>query len=172
VLFSIVSTPPNCLWQQFLEETFPGTKQVAVSKEKDEGKAPKKQSLNVGNTLIKFVLDQSLGAAFNTYIFIVFMKGVNGGDLSQILDACKQVCPKFSHFVESISCEAAIFQWEGQMSLTKVQDAFPLWIAGLKVWPLVSLLNFTIMPVESRVLFASAVGVLWGIYLSLLAAKV
>ena len=43
-------------------------------------------------------------------------------------------------------------------------------LAGLKLWPLVSLLNFTIVPVEKRILVGSLVGVGWGIYLSLVAA--
>lgn len=42
--------------------------------------------------------------------------------------------------------------------------------AGLKLWPLVSLLNFTVVPVERRILVGSLVGVGWGIYLSLIAA--
>ena len=40
-------------------------------------------------------------------------------------------------------------------------------IAGYKLWPLVSLLNFTLIPVERRIVVASAVGLGWGVYLAL-----
>ena len=50
------------------------------------------------------------------------------------------------------------------------QDTLPLLTAGAKFWPLISALNFSIIPVEKRIVFGSAVGVLWGIYLSLAAA--
>lgn len=39
--------------------------------------------------------------------------------------------------------------------------------AGYKLWPLVSLLNFTVVPVERRVVVASVVGLGWGVYLAL-----
>jgi len=45
-------------------------------------------------------------------------------------------------------------------------------ISGWKLWPLVSLLNFTLVPVEKRVLVGNIVGLLWGVYLSLFAADV
>jgi protein Mpv17 len=39
--------------------------------------------------------------------------------------------------------------------------------AGYKIWPLVTLLNLTIVPLESRILVGNLVGVLWGIYFNL-----
>ena len=42
-------------------------------------------------------------------------------------------------------------------------------LAGYKLWPLVSLLQFTVIPVQQRVVVGSLVGVGWGIFLSLLA---
>jgi protein Mpv17 len=49
-------------------------------------------------------------------------------------------------------------------------DFGPLMIARLKFRPIVSLLMYTVIPVERRVVFGSACGVVWGIYLSLYAA--
>ncbi|KAI9682505.1 MAG: hypothetical protein M1829_000297 [Trizodia sp. TS-e1964] len=42
--------------------------------------------------------------------------------------------------------------------------------AGLRLWPLVSLVLFTLVPVKNRLLVGNLVGVGWGIYLSLVAA--
>jgi hypothetical protein len=41
-------------------------------------------------------------------------------------------------------------------------------IAGFKLWPFVSVLNFTFVPVDQRLLVASLFGVVWAVYLSLM----
>ncbi|KAK5663166.1 hypothetical protein OQA88_6583 [Cercophora sp. LCS_1] len=89
-LFAIVSTPPNFLWQEFLESTFPAyhlapstAAVLSASKgnekelddEAREGKLVERK-LNKGNTVAKTVLDQSLGAVVNTLMFGCFMHGV------------------------------------------------------------------------------------------------
>ena len=38
-----------------------------------------------------------------------------------------------------------------------------------QVWTVVSILNFTLVPVEHRLTVSATVGLFWGIYLSLLA---
>jgi protein Mpv17 len=37
------------------------------------------------------------------------------------------------------------------------------------LWPLVSLISLTLVPVERRMVFGSIIGVGWGIFLSLMA---
>lgn len=44
-------------------------------------------------------------------------------------------------------------------------------IAGYKLWPLVSLLKFTFVPVEQRTVVGSLVGLGWGVFLALRAAR-
>ncbi|KAL4872105.1 hypothetical protein BDV12DRAFT_193897 [Aspergillus spectabilis] len=51
-----------------------------------------------------------------------------------------------------------------------VNDFWPMLLAGLKFWPVVSILNFTVVPAEKRLLVGNFFGVIWGIYLSLMAA--
>jgi hypothetical protein len=43
-------------------------------------------------------------------------------------------------------------------------------LAGLKFWPLVSILNFTVVPASQRLLVGNLFGVVWGVYVSLMAA--
>lgn len=50
------------------------------------------------------------------------------------------------------------------------QDFKPIMIARLKYRPVVSTLMYTVVPVDRRVVFGSACGVIWGVYLSLYAA--
>jgi protein Mpv17 len=54
---------------------------------------------------------------------------------------------------------------------SSVQGFWPLAISGLKLWPLVSLLNLTIVPVNRRVVVGSLVGLFWGIYVSLIISE-
>ncbi|KAL4884017.1 hypothetical protein BJY04DRAFT_20714 [Aspergillus karnatakaensis] len=51
-----------------------------------------------------------------------------------------------------------------------VNDFWPMLLAGLKLWPFVSVLNFTVVPADKRLLVGNFFGVIWGIYLSLMAA--
>ena len=44
-------------------------------------------------------------------------------------------------------------------------------LAGYKLWPLVSILNFTVIPVEKRTLVGSLVGLGWGIFLAIKASR-
>jgi protein Mpv17 len=151
-LFTALNTPPNFLWQQFLEETFPGfdvkpvivesEKPLSEKGEKEQGGTTKEivpeKRLNKRNTAIKFLLDQSVGALFNTVVFIAGMAAMRGATTSQVIDKVSK-------------------------------EAWPLMSAGYKLWPAVSLLNFTIVPFQYRMLFGGLVGMGWGIFLSLLA---
>ncbi|KAJ0424288.1 hypothetical protein BJY00DRAFT_259327 [Aspergillus carlsbadensis] len=49
-------------------------------------------------------------------------------------------------------------------------DFMPIMLARLKFRPIVSTLLYTVVPLERRVVFGSACGVIWGVYLSLYAA--
>jgi len=127
VLFTFLSCPPNFLWQQYLEELFPGYTADVNGHEK----------LHKTNTAKKFALDQTLGATVNTLLFIAVIGAFKGKDGKAIVRDCQR---KF----------------------------WPLVSSGLKLWPMVSLLNFTVVPVNRRVVVGSLVGLFWGIYLSLM----
>ncbi|KAF2453425.1 putative integral membrane protein, Mpv17/PMP22 family [Lineolata rhizophorae] len=157
VAYAVVNTPPNVLWQEWLEAQFPGSASGgapptapaenpdarggggAAEQEKDKaGPAPAPARLNVRNTAAKFALDQTVGAVVNTVMFIVVMAALAGKG------------------------------WEGITRSVK-EDFVPIFVAGLKLWPLVSIISFCLVPVHQRVVFGSAVGVVWGVYLSLIA---
>lgn len=52
------------------------------------------------------------------------------------------------------------------------QKSIPIIVAGYKIWPLASIVSFSFVPVEKRVVFLSFIGFLWGIYMSLQAARI
>jgi protein Mpv17 len=96
-VYTIVNIPINVFWQEWLEATFPGSKPAPVpTAAADEKKASKpvksdKQVRDVKNTLIKFAMDQSVGAAFNIPIFLATIGAVKGQGWEQILDTVRRV---------------------------------------------------------------------------------
>jgi len=136
-LYTFINTPPNCLWQAYLEDTFP-TSPAPPTKPKSEKPPPAQpQTISYANVLTKLVLDQTISAALNTVLFLAFMGYVNAGQDG----AMEEVRNKF----------------------------WPLIMDGYKLWPAFALVSFVWIPVQTRVLAGSVVGVAWGIYLSLLA---
>lgn len=114
ILLSLLNTPINFLWQEWLEQRFPGStapparaesgpplaatgERGAHAREKRDdagvrqGKSGKRQAANVRNVLIKFLLDQTVGAAYNTVSFIAGMGVLRGFGGAQIAEAVKKV---------------------------------------------------------------------------------
>lgn len=92
VTFSLLSTPPNFLWQQYLERKFPGyyTRKIEID---DDGKGAKvEKKLNVRNTLAKFVLDQTVAALVNVVMFLAGVRLLNGESMSVSWHVVKEVC--------------------------------------------------------------------------------
>lgn len=105
------------------------------------GNAPKTDTtpnkrLNVRNTAIKFALDQTIGAVFNTVLFIAGMGLLKGQSFALVTEAVQR-------------------------------DTLTLILAGQKLWPAVSIISFTLVPLQYRTAFGGIVGIFWGIYLSL-----
>lgn len=146
-IFSIVSNPPNIPWQGLLEDLFPTNVPSTAHDPDVKTVKPAKTEKSKKNILIKFLLDQTIGAVVNTLMFLVFMGYVNApqqGTLST----------QSSWDVVRKDCE---------------QKLWPMIVDGYKFWPAISLISFVWVPVDKRVVFGCSVGVVWGIYLSLMA---
>ncbi|CAJ2509768.1 Uu.00g056680.m01.CDS01 [Anthostomella pinea] len=171
VTCTFVSAPPNYLWQQLLERSFPAyeprnnkapskhdsrdlEKQMTTDPRGNGGEGSgsaspgagagdhQKPKLNIRNTLSKWFIDCiTLGAIFNTVAFFVLMGIMKRQPLAQI-----------AHNVRT--------------------ETIPLIVAGYKIWPFASIISFSCVPVERRIVFLNFVGLLWGIYMSLVAARV
>jgi hypothetical protein len=56
--------------------------------------------------------------------------------------------------------------------MISTKETIPIIIAGYKIWPIASIISFSFIPVHRRIVFLSFIGLLWGIYMSLVAARV
>ena len=73
---------------------FPGNKPAPATetKEKKTGKpASEKKTLDVRNTVIKFIIDQTIGAVINIPLFLATIGAAKGQSLDQILTAIQEV---------------------------------------------------------------------------------
>ncbi|CBX93181.1 similar to integral membrane protein [Plenodomus lingam JN3] len=153
-LFSVLSNPPNIIWQGFLEDQFPtNVRTPAQPSSAQKGKKPdaNQTTLSKRNVLIKFLLDQTIGALVNTLMFIAYMSYINHSQTSA------QGQLDMGGPWDAVKTDCGVKTW-------------PMMKDGYKFWPLISLVSFLWVPVERRVVFGCSVGVIWGIYLSLAAA--
>ncbi|KAL8669988.1 MAG: hypothetical protein Q9168_005450 [Polycauliona sp. 1 TL-2023] len=182
VLFSILSTPKNYLWQQYLERKLPGyrvEKREAIGEVKGAqsagGGVTVKRKLNVTNTLTKVGIDQTFGAVTNVALHLLVVSAMQGLPLAECLDVVKTVSLLFDQ-LDLVLSQLALERTMGRIRSTDwltgfLQQTWPLMTAGFKVWPLVSLLNFTLVPVEQRTVVGSMVGLGWGVFLALRSAR-
>lgn len=146
---TLIITPPNYMWQQFLERCFPShprpstpTTTFELKTAEEAAPPPTARPLSLFNTATKWFIDCiTMGALANTVAFLVLMGLLKG--------------------------QPALRIWDNVRS-----ETIPIIIAGYKIWPLASVISFSFVPVHRRVVFLSFVGLLWGIYMSLIAARV
>lgn len=98
IIYSILSTPLNFKWQQYLEKWLPGYK---VEKHESGGEVKGgaaagggvtvKRRLNVTNTVSKVIIDQTLGAVVNVAFYLGAVRVLQGVPLRDCLQVVKDV---------------------------------------------------------------------------------
>lgn len=98
VVFSAFATPPNFLWQQYLERELPG---YDIEKPESKGESKSaipagggvnvKKRLNVKNTLLKVVIDQTAGAVINVALYLGGVRALQGVPLAECFRAIREV---------------------------------------------------------------------------------
>lgn len=91
ILYSVLATPPNFLWQQLIESYFPGYTIEKVEVD-DGGKGVEvAKKLNTGNTCTKVLLDQTVAAIINVAAYIGVTRLLRGVAPGMCWDAVKEV---------------------------------------------------------------------------------
>ena len=165
VTLALITAPPNYHWQQLLERSFPAHERrpslpvdtgADVDAEKQElglggfdGEekreaegAAQKPKLNLRNTMTKWFIDCITLGAIFNTVGFFVIMGLL----------------KRQSFA--------------QIGLNIRTETIPVIVAGYKIWPFASIISFSCVPVEKRIVFLNFVGLIWGIYMSLVAARV
>jgi hypothetical protein len=86
---AFVTSPLGYLWLGSLEACFPGRPLETGKSEELKGSKP---PLSVTNTVAKIVIDQTIGGAWNTVLFILTMGMLKGLDYDSIIEQIHTVC--------------------------------------------------------------------------------
>jgi hypothetical protein len=172
--------------QEFLEHSWPAThaaptdEAVASAAANDDEALDDEQSsgriveprLNVWNTVIKTVLDQTVGMAVNTAVFLFFFGGLQAAMRPLPHEPIAHHAGRSVEFLTSgRAVDYSRVDWRAVMGKSLV-DFWPMVLAGWRLWPFVSVVNFAfVKKVETRNLVGALAGVVWGVYMSLVAAK-
>lgn len=173
-----MTAPPNYKWQQLLERGLPAyapDKITMLPMTKFDGREHKKEhevdeepsskpKLNIKHTLMKWFIDcMTIGALLNTVAFLTLMGLLKGQPRAQIVNNLRTVSP--SHASKSLVPGFAA-------QADDAQETLPIIVNSYKIWPVASIVNFAFIPVEKRIVFLSCIGLIWNIYLSLVAASI
>ncbi|KAK6351616.1 hypothetical protein TWF718_004771 [Orbilia javanica] len=157
-IFTLITTPPNYKWQAFLERSFPTyppdsrqdlkkTDDIALKEKAPTSPLPPGVAHQEPGRLKKSNIARKL-----------------------LLDQCCGGPINTALFIIGMGLLNGN-PWE-QVQWNLAKDFWKFQIAGWKLWPLVALISFSVVPFERRVLFGSLVSLGWTIYLSLLIGEV
>ncbi|KAI0849884.1 hypothetical protein F5Y00DRAFT_45219 [Daldinia vernicosa] len=185
VLYAFLNVPPNFLWQEFLEDSFPAyhimptsaavasaaaNDEKALEKEEEEGKLVERK-LNISNTAVKMILDQTVGAVVNTFLFSLFIHSIQDAMLRPLGASLSGPAKSAQYLFSRGAIDYSKVDWASVVARSRA-EFYELLVAGWKVWPVISLINFAfITSIQGRNLVGSLAGVGWGIYMSLVTAR-
>lgn len=103
VIYAALATPPNFLWQQYLERILPGY--ITEKKEVDGevkggtsvgGGVTVKKRLNLRNTVMKVLMEQTVGAVVNIALHLGVVRALQGAPLAECLKTVTEVSSHWS----------------------------------------------------------------------------
>lgn len=154
----LITTPINYYWQKWLEHLFPGEKLVTRSRTpssddaekgafiRDDGEDKRAIVEDVyvrswGNVVKKTIADSMTGGALLNTTMFLVLLGLMQGKT-------------WAQIGNNIREEELQIIWN-----------------SYKIWPLANMCSFAYVPVEKRIVFLSFFGLLWSIYMSLVASR-
>lgn len=88
---AFILSPVTFLWLEGLESSLPGRKSEPDPKDKGNEKKNTETKLNIPNTLAKIAIDQLIGGALNTALYIITLGTLRGQDYDAIITQLQNV---------------------------------------------------------------------------------
>ncbi|KAF1968452.1 integral membrane protein-like protein, partial [Bimuria novae-zelandiae CBS 107.79] len=154
----LITTPINYYWQKWLEHLFPGEKLVKRARTPSADDAEKGAFLrddgddkriideevyvrSWGNVIKKTIADSMTGGALLNTTMFLVLLGLMQGKT-----------------------------W-GQIGSDIREEELNIIWNSYKIWPFANMCSFAYVPVEKRIVFLSFFGLLWSIYMTLVASR-
>ncbi|BAE62733.1 unnamed protein product [Aspergillus oryzae RIB40] len=150
ITYGAIIVPPNFSWQRYIEARFPG---FPSWKRNNDNHVPEPNGL-LPTKEKPFRPKQQRSGMWNFAVKFLLDQTIAG--------VCNILL--FIVLINLLKGSNLGRVWE-----LVCEDFGPIMLARLKFRPIVSALMYTVVPVDRRVVFGSACGVIWGIYLSLYA---
>ncbi|KAF2726257.1 hypothetical protein K431DRAFT_214169 [Polychaeton citri CBS 116435] len=163
ILYTAMTAPPNFYWQVWLERMLPArpspsSPRGAYQTEEQIGlESETRADATATTTVVRRDLARN-GISWRNTFGKWFLDCITLGTLWNIA--------AFLLIIGLLKGHST-----AQVVETVRTETFPLILTGYKIWPFASVINFTLIPVEKRIVFLSAVGYTWDVYLSLVASS-
>ena len=167
ICLHLLTAPPNYKWQELLERNFPARppegigssiplqdrdveKNSTDGRDSDEddpsswrarGALTQRGTLSLRNLFTKWFIDCITVGAMMNTSAFLIIMGLLKGQ-----------------------------SWE-KITNNLRHETFTIILNGYKLWPLASIISFSFIPVERRIVFFSCVGLCWNVYMTLVAAR-
>jgi protein Mpv17 len=178
IALNLIITPPNFLWQVFLEARFPSyTRRERRGKDHLETGRSTNDLDWLGPTSYGATLSDDDDDDDDEDNDIKPKQNWRDGQLNWVNLTKKLAIDCFT--VGALVNIIAFFVIMGILKAMHPSDimrslrmdAVPMFVAGLKVWAPTSVIGYCAVPAEKRILYFSFIGLCWGIYLSLVGSR-
>lgn len=116
---------------------------------------------NVRHTGLKILIDQGIAGPINCALFLGIIQALRGGAfhdcLMNIYNVSSNLIPSSCHLSLGLGCRKSDIK----------QRFWTVKLAAWRFWPLISLINFSLVPVDRRILVSSVAGLCWSTFLAL-----
>lgn len=172
-MLNLTITPPNFLWQVYLEEAFPSYTQATPRRRQHREQRNTEEDLELSQSMLsESMMSESMMSEENATL-----KHWRDGNLNLANLAKKMIldCFTLGIFLNTVAFFLIMGILKGMNAVdiwnSLQKETVPMLITGYKVWPAASIIAYCFLPAERRILFFSFVGFCWGIYLSLVGSK-
>jgi len=163
-LFACLTAPLNFLWQNWLERTFPGWRIVQRTQNNESIDLESLGASKVGRN------EEDGGRDRLRDDDVVRVRNWKNIGKKWFTD-CITLGALFNTVAFLIIMGAFKHKNFGEIGLDLRKETFKIIFDSYKVWPIANIISTTYVPVERRIVFLSCCGLLWNIYLSLVAAR-
>lgn len=126
----------------------PEKDQQDINRSVDDGR------ISIRNTLIKFVLDQSISASVNTLLFIGLLGFIKGHSLEYI-------------YSDITNVGISLILQSPNIADSFGQNFWTMLLVSYRFWPAVCLINLVMVPLAYRPLVGNLAGLGWNVFLNL-----